>query len=275
MATGWQIARARRWQQLSKLRVVRIFRIPGVASFALLVPLALILVHSGRRWIAVARLSPALSLAAAAILALGLLFITERRRKRLAAWQTAGTALWFSRAVLLLLLVAAAWPQPELLLAVGLMNCVVLAILGIVAKFPCSMCRAWRVRRWPRRLACILSGGQFADREHLPLAIVQAALMGRTSAALSVLACAVLAIGAWQLAVKRASDARNAIDQRRRRRRDRRRHRTFLRLHRRARLAARSRSGGVDPARLCAWPDRHWHSNPSSGKSRDDPSIAR
>jgi hypothetical protein len=207
VAAGSQIARARLWKQLSKPRVIRILRILGTATFALLAPLVLIMLQAAPRWMAIARLSPALSLAAAAILALGLLIHLRTTSPRLAAWQTAGTAIVVLAAVLLLLLVAATWPQPELLLAVGLIDCAILAILGVAAGMPVLYVPSVACAAIATTIGLHLACGHFADREQLSLKIVQAAVMGRTSVALSVLACGAAAIGAWQLLKKRAAEA--------------------------------------------------------------------
>src|SRR5262249_21161187 len=110
VAVGWQIVRARSWPQLSRQRVIQILRVLGIATFALLPPLALILLHSQERAVTLAHLSPLLSLAATAALALGLLIHGRTTAKNLAAWQTAGTAILVLAGLLLLLLVVAAWP---------------------------------------------------------------------------------------------------------------------------------------------------------------------
>lgn len=174
VATGWQIARGRAWPQFSKARVVQILRVLGISTFALLPPFALILVHSEKPAVTVAHLSPQLSLAAAAALALGLLIHQRTTTNRLATWQTVGTAIWVLAGVLLLLLVAAAWHDPELLLLLGLMNCAILGLLGVVTELPLLYVPSVACAAMATTIGWHLIGGHFADRSQLSLKIVQA-----------------------------------------------------------------------------------------------------
>ena len=207
VATGWQVIRARRWQQLSERRIVQILLLLGIATFALLAPLALILVRGEPRWTILARLSPQLSIAAAAILALGLLIHRRTIAKRLSAWQTAGTAIVVFGGALLVMLVGFAWPEPELLLAIGLINCVILAMLGVVSGLPLLYIPAVACAALATTIGLHLMGGHFKEREQLTLKVVQALLMGRTSLALTVLGSVIVGIGAWLAGRRRADDA--------------------------------------------------------------------
>ena len=207
MATGWQIGRARGWPQLSKTRVVQILRVLGAATFAVLPPLALILVHSHRPAFTVAHLGPLLSLSAAAALALGLMIHRRTSARQLAAWRTVGTAILVLAGVLLLVLVAAAWPDPELLLVLGLMNCAILAVLGIVAELPLLYVPSVACAALSVVIGWHLVGGHFVDRDQLSLKIVQAPLRGQTSIALGLLGAVVGGMGGRLMARKKAEDA--------------------------------------------------------------------
>ncbi len=197
VATIAQLVRARRWPQLSRGRVNQILLVLGISTFALSAPLALLVLRAEPRWQAIARLSPSLSLAAAAVLALGLLIHRRTTAKNLATYRTAGTALLVLSGVVMLLLVAFTWPEPELLLAVGLLNCVVLALLGIVAQLPLLYVPATACAALAATIGLHLAGGHFDQREHLAQKVIQALLMGRTSAVLATLAVALVAISGW------------------------------------------------------------------------------
>lgn len=181
LTATWSEYAARRYRRLTKPQILELLRVLGVALFALLVPLALILVRASSPARTIAHLSPQLSLAAAASLAIGLLIHLRARAPRLAAWQAVGTAIVVLAALLLLLLVAATWPDPELLLVVGLMNCASLAVLGFVAQIPVLYVPSMLCAALAATIGWHLVGGHFADRSNLALSVVQAAVRGQTS----------------------------------------------------------------------------------------------
>jgi hypothetical protein len=193
VATTAQLWRARRWPQLSRRRVNQILLVLGIATFALAAPLALILVRSSR-WQTIAQASPGLSLAAAAALTLGLVIHRRTTAKDLAAYQTAGTAIVLSAGIALLMFAAFTWPEPELLLAVGLLNCLVLAALGVLAGLPLLFAPAVACGALAATIGLHLAGGHFAERDQLGRKVVQAVLMGRTSLVLGALGLALTGI---------------------------------------------------------------------------------
>ena len=140
LTATWSEYAASRRRRLTKPQILELLRVLGVALFALCVPLALILVRGLSPARMIAHLSPQLSLAAVASLAIGLLIQLRTTGRRLAAWQAAGTAIVVVAALLLLLLVAATWPDPSWLLVVGLMNCASLAVFGFRRANPSVVC---------------------------------------------------------------------------------------------------------------------------------------
>jgi hypothetical protein len=197
VGTGWQLARAWRWRQLSQRRVTQILLVLGTAAFAMLAPIVLLLVRSGAPWANLARLSPGLSIPAAIMLALGLVMHMRTTAVRLSAWRTTGTAISVLGGALLMALVAIAWPEPELLLAIGLINCLILAGMGAVSGLPVLYVPAVACAALAVTIGLHLMGGHFADRERLSLKLVQAALMGRTGLGLTALAGVIAGLGIW------------------------------------------------------------------------------
>jgi hypothetical protein len=186
--------------------VVQTLLVLGTVTFAFLAPLILILVRSEPRWPSIARLSPGLSLAAAAILSLGLLIHRRTLAKNLAAYQTAGTAILLFAGTLLLILVGFTWPDPELLVAVGLINCIVLATLGTIAELPLLYAPAAACAALASVIGLHLAQGRFPEKGPSSLELVQSLLMGRSSLALTALAAVVAGIGGWAWTNKRRED---------------------------------------------------------------------
>ncbi|MDX1946404.1 MAG: hypothetical protein SFU86_13470 [Pirellulaceae bacterium] len=195
VATGGQLWRARDWTRLSHGRGSQVFLVLGIATFALLAPLALLFVRAHDRWHVLGQLSPALSLGAAAILALGLLIHHRATGKRLATMQTAGTAILVGGGLLLLLLVVAAWPEPELLLAVALLNAALLVGLALASRLALLHAPAIACLAIAALIGLHLFQGRFADRTHLDHDIVRSALMARSSLVLTLMAGLAAAVG--------------------------------------------------------------------------------
>ncbi len=105
----------------------------GVATFAVLAPIGLFIAKAESATVALRILSPVLSLGAASLLASGLFAHRRFSDAKLGAFKTTGTGLALLGAGLMLLMVAFAWPQLPLLIAVGLLNFVTLTLLATVA----------------------------------------------------------------------------------------------------------------------------------------------
>ena len=198
LATVGQLARASLWKQLSRKRAGEIFLVLGVATFALAAPLTLLFLRAEPRWLTAAWLSPALSFAAATVLALGLVVHRRATARDLAAIQTAGTAVLILSGFLMLLLVFFAWPEPELLCAVGVVNAVMLVCLALAARLALLHAPAIACIALAAVMGLHLAQGRFEDRAGLGMQIVEASLMARSSLVLTLLAAVTAVIGVWQ-----------------------------------------------------------------------------
>jgi hypothetical protein len=203
VAIAGQLVRARRWPRLSHRRASQMFLVLGIAAFALLAPLVLLLLRAEPRWTVASWLSPLLSLAGAAVLATGLLVQRRTTARNLAVIRTAGTSVLLGGGMLLVLLVLLAWPDPELLCIVGVMNAMVLALLAYASGLSILLAPAIGCAALAAVLGLHLVQGRFVDRDDLPLAMVQATLMARTSLVLTVLAAVTSILGLWQRRARR------------------------------------------------------------------------
>jgi hypothetical protein len=171
----------------------------GVGTFSLLAPIGLYLAKAEDLRDALGNLSPVLSLAATALLAAGLVAHRRLTGPQLAAYRTTGTAVAIGGAGLMLLMLAFAWPQLPLLIAVGLVDFVLLTLLARLAHLPVLHIPA---------VACLgvahiggfhICQGTGSETTASGLTLVQATLSGSCAAALTVFASLVAGAGGWLL----------------------------------------------------------------------------
>ncbi|MCH5374092.1 MAG: hypothetical protein JJ992_08955, partial [Planctomycetes bacterium] len=136
IAIATQILQAAAWPRISSRRAQQTFIVLGIATFSFLVPVALYLSHADSLRYAVANLAPVVSVVAGLIMASGLVVHLRTEARALAALRTAGTALAIAGAMLMLSALVLAWPRPDLLLVVGLVNFATLAVLAVVGRLP-------------------------------------------------------------------------------------------------------------------------------------------
>ena len=138
VAAGGQLLAAGLRKRFNHGRIVELFLVLGIAAFSLCVPLALLVHLSGEsrseRLLTLAHMSPTISLAASAILAAGLAVHLRTLARTLTSYRFTGTTVAIVGGILMLLCVVLAWPRPDLLLAVGIANSVVLFALALVSR---------------------------------------------------------------------------------------------------------------------------------------------
>lgn len=190
-ATATQIRRAMPWWHLSGRRARQLLLVLGISAFALAAPLGLLISKSGPLRDGIAQLGPTFSLVAAVILATGLLIHRRITEPRLASIRTTGTALAVAGAMLMGAAVVFAWPHPDLLIAVGLTNAVILILLAVRGGLPILHTAAVGC------LALALLVGFHAVQGNLPAGgdaigrqLLDTLLLGRSSLVLTVLALA-------------------------------------------------------------------------------------
>lgn len=200
-----QVFRARTWRRLSAQRAHETFLVLGLSAFALAAPLSLLLHHSQDKMVTLARLTPALSVVAAGVLAMGLVLHRRALAKRLSAHRTAGTAIALCGGLAMLAMVAIAWPEPQLLLAVGIVNFVLLALLAIAGNLSLLHGAAIACGSLASLVGLHLAQGRITEGA-TTLQLIQAAFMGRSGMLLTVLAVASGGAGFLFLHQKRRED---------------------------------------------------------------------
>lgn len=189
LATVSQIRGALPWWHLSGRHVQRLFLTLGISLFALAAPLGVLISKDEPLRDSIAQLAPVLSLVAAVILATGLLVHRRLVHPRWAAQRTAGTALAVGGAMLMGAAVVFAWPRPDLLIAVGLTNGVMLVGLALRGNLPILHVAAVACLALASLVALHLLQGNLVEvGEVSGRQLLETLLLGRNSVVLTVLA---------------------------------------------------------------------------------------
>jgi hypothetical protein len=132
IAAGGHLALMARWNRLTPRRTVQLFLVTAVTLFALLTSAGLMCWKCDSVRQTLSNLAPALSLTGALVAACGGFVQNRHTRRERGVWRTAGTSVAFGGAAVMLLCTLLAWPQPELLVAIGIIDFIALTALALV-----------------------------------------------------------------------------------------------------------------------------------------------
>jgi hypothetical protein len=136
--TGAMLLRAGRWKQIRAHAAEAIFLMLGILTFAVAMALGLVIFDAGRPWHAAHRLAPLLSLSLASPLAVGLLLWQRIKDSRLGRVRTAATAIAVAAALLMLGILALAWPDPASMLPLAVIDFLVLTAAAVIFEIPAA-----------------------------------------------------------------------------------------------------------------------------------------
>ncbi len=189
VATGRQLQTAARWPRMGLALARETLLLLGVATFSLAAPIGLMLSRSDSIRLALTWLSTPLSFLAAVVLGTGLALHQRVLSRRLTVLRTTGTALALFGGVMMLAALVLAWPDPQLMITVGLFSFVSLSLLAATGRLPALHVPAIICGALASFLSFHLLQNSFAGYEAgLPKRIVDLFLMGRSCVALTVLA---------------------------------------------------------------------------------------
>ena len=123
-------------ESLEEQSANRLFIFLGIVSYSLLLPLALLLFKSGNPSTALRELAPLLVFCGVPSLCTGLLFLRRISSKELAGIQTGGISVGVLGALIMLLGIVMAWPDPTTLLPTSLINWVTFALVAYWFRVP-------------------------------------------------------------------------------------------------------------------------------------------
>lgn len=190
LALAMLILTGRRWRTLSLRRAQPLLMTLGLGSFALAMPLALLIAKAADRWEVVGQLAPVFVILAATLLATGN-FIAQRTSGRsLAMLSTTGVALAILGGVLMLVSVGLAWPDPRQLILVGTLCTAALALQAMIGHLPLLVAPATASGALTVLISFHAWQGRLVGETNLELGkrILQSWLMGRSALLLTALA---------------------------------------------------------------------------------------
>ena len=186
-------------RQLARRLVFESFLKLGLSGFSLLAVLALFAVRSGNFDVALGQATPLLSLAAAAVLAVGIRLHHGVQARNLVNYRTAGSTIAVLGGAILIACVVLAWPAPSTLVSVGVINAVVLVGMAIGGRLPVLVTPALICAALATVIGQIWLGGYLPADNNQSVLLLQQLTMARTSVTLSLLAVVVAGIGVAQL----------------------------------------------------------------------------
>lgn len=136
VALGMLILSGRHWRTLSLRRAQPVLMTLGLGSFALMMPLALLIGKAETPWHVVGQLAPVFALIAATLLSSGIFIAQRTSGRRLAMLSTAGVSLAILGGILMFVAIGLAWPDPRQLLIVGTLCTLVLALQANLGRLP-------------------------------------------------------------------------------------------------------------------------------------------
>ncbi|MDA1015578.1 MAG: hypothetical protein O3A00_14140 [Planctomycetota bacterium] len=205
VATGSQIWMSGRWQRITPRRCNQMFLVLGTASFALVMAAALLVVKVGDIRSTLSTLAPGISLISICVIGIGFLIHQRLQSAKHGNLRLGGTSLIPLGAMGIVGAVATAWPRPDLLIVVGLLSFASLAFFAFAAKLPDL--------HYPAVASLVLAymvGFHAASdtiAEATSVGLVDAFLLGRSSAVLFVGAILVGLVGTVCRRAKRMEDA--------------------------------------------------------------------
>ncbi|MEO8493735.1 MAG: hypothetical protein ABI614_01590 [Planctomycetota bacterium] len=189
VATIAQLRVATRRPRMGVTLAVDTLLVLGITSFSLASAIGLLLSRTDSVRTALAWLSTPLSLPAVVILATGLALHGRITSRRFTTLKTVGTSLALTGGVMMLAAVLLAWPEPSLLIAVGLFSFISLSLLAAVGRLPALHVPAIACGCLTSLVGFHWLQGSFAGHEaDLSRRMVQLFFMGRSSVVLTVLA---------------------------------------------------------------------------------------
>ena len=196
-ATAHQLWRARNWRGLTTRRADQLLMLIGVATFSLAAVVALLIYKSSDVAAVLTAMSPAAAAYGGILLGYGLLIHFRTTSEKLSKTKTVGTTLAVFAGLGLAGSVALAWPDPALLIAVGLTLLATLSSMAMVSRTPWlySAAIAGATLSTLVSVHCIVGhvGGVGSQAE----AMLDSLLTDETSITFTILALLVGIVGWW------------------------------------------------------------------------------
>ena len=179
-ANGWSLAHAARKPGFSEEAANRLFKFLGLTTFAVVLPLALMLAKSTRPMPTLHELAGAVSLLGAVPLAAGLFVWRRLDGRNLAGPRTAGTSIAVFGAIVSLAGLVVGWPDPAMMLPIALVEFVVFTLVAWQFRLPAGHLLAAACLAIAYLLGAHLFGGHLAWHESDPRVVAETLVSGHS-----------------------------------------------------------------------------------------------
>lgn len=124
-----------RWNKFSDSQSRELVTIGGLSVFAVLAPCWLLIWNSSSRLETFAYLTPLLSVMEILLMGMGLVLHYRKENDHSPHWSLAGSSIAIFSALMMLVNFVIAWPRVEIMIVLGIVNCISLTLLAAKARF--------------------------------------------------------------------------------------------------------------------------------------------
>ncbi|QDT92106.1 hypothetical protein [Gimesia algae] len=170
-----------KWEEVTDSRARELVTLGGLAVFAVLAPCWLLVWNTTNRLETFSCLTPLFSLMEILLLGLGLVLHHRKNGDETPHWALTGSSIAILAGLMILINFAISWPRVDILIVLGIVNCISLSILAIQARF--ALCHI------PALISAAIAGllgfhlltGTIAWEGTTQSALIESLLLGRSS----------------------------------------------------------------------------------------------
>lgn len=169
------------WNEITDSRARELVTLGGLAVFSVLAPCWLLVWNTTNRLETFSCLTPLFSLMEILLLGLGLVLHHRKNGDETPHWAFTGSSIAIFSALMILVNFAIAWPRVDILVVLGIINCISLSILAIQGRFPLCHIPALIAAAIAGLLGFHLLTGTITWDGTTQTALIKSLLLGRSS----------------------------------------------------------------------------------------------
>lgn len=197
-----------RWNEFSDSQSRELVTIGGLSVFAVLAPCWLLIWSSTSRLETFAYLTPLLSIMEIILMGMGLVLHYRKENDHSPHWSLAGSSIAIFSALMMLVNFVIAWPRVEIMIVLGIVNCISLTLLATKARF--ALCHIPALVSGA--IAGLLGFHVFTNTIELlgtsQNTLIESLLLGRSAAVLITFAIFASIVGVLLKRAQKSEDAR-------------------------------------------------------------------
>lgn len=175
-----------KWKEVTDSRARELVTLGGLSVFAVLAPCWLLIWNTTNRLETFSCLTPLFSLMEILLLGLGLVLHHRKNGDATPHWALTGSSIAIFSALMILVNFAIAWPRVDILIVLGIVNCISLSSLAIQGRFALCQIPALISAAIAGLLGFHLLTGTITWEGTSQTALIEALLLGRSSIVLAI-----------------------------------------------------------------------------------------